>query len=136
MIRQRAVAAAVTAAVAPGTERVVHREPGAKLHRVTGERQAHRQRRHEVRRVRGQDAPLGQGLAHEPDLAVREIAQAAVDLARRLARRARREIAALEKRHAEPARRRVEGNPRTADPAADHDDVELLLAQPLDDVVA
>ena len=88
-----------------------------------------RQRAHEVRRQRDHQLALEQRLAHEPEVEVLQVAQAAVDELARAARGARGVVGALEQRHAVAARGRVERDAGARDAAADDDDVELLLAQ-------
>src|SRR3990170_4067591 len=69
-----------------------------------------------------ENAPLAARLGYEMEVAVLEVAHAAVHEARRPARRAAREVLALDERHAQPPERRV---PRAARargaPAPDED---------------
>ena len=84
---------------------------------------------HEVGRVVEQALALGQVLVDEEELLLLQVAQAAVDELRRLRRRARREVVALDEGRAQAARGGVEGHAGAGDAAADHEDVELLVAQ-------
>jgi hypothetical protein len=67
---------------------------------------------------------LAQGLAHEPDLAVFEVAQPAVNQTRRGRGRPRRDVALVEQQHAQSAHRRVARHPAPVHPRADDDHVE------------
>ena len=69
------------------------------------------------------------GLAHQPDVAETEVAEAAVDQLRRGARRAAAEVAAVDERDSEPVRSGELGDPGPDDPAADHEQVVPPLAQ-------
>ena len=71
-----------------------------------------------------QAAALGEGFVHELDVALLEVAQAAVDELRRLRRRARREVVAFDQRDRQAAGRRVECDAGSGDAAADDDEVE------------
>ena len=97
-----------------------------------GQREQERQRLDQMRRQRGQrQLALVQRLAHQPELQLLEVAQAAVEHLRRAARRARREVARLDERHLEPAGGGVQRGAGADHAAADDDDVELLAAEPL-----
>ena len=72
-----------------------------------------------------------QRFADQPQLQLFEVAQPAVEHLRAAARRAGREVAGLDKRDLQPARRRVKGGAGADHAAADDDDVELLAAEPL-----
>ena len=80
---------------------------------LRAERDQQRQRADQVRRADvHQDRPLARGLPRDADVAVREVAQAAVRELGGPAARALREIAALDERDAQPARGGVERDPR------------------------
>jgi hypothetical protein len=85
-----------------------------------------------VRRHPPQVGTLVERLAHSPELAVREVAEAAVHEARRAARRAAREIAALDERDLQPSGDGVERDAGAGDPAADDEDVEALSREALE----
>ena len=82
------------------------------------------QHAHEVRGVAAQDLALGERFVDEPDLLLLEVAEAAVDELRRLRRRARREVVALDERGAQTAAGGVERAADAGDAATDDDDVE------------
>ncbi len=99
-------------------------------HPVASEdRDEERQRLDEVGGVVPQALAFEQRLVDEPDVALLEVAQAAVDQLGRLRRRARREVVAFHERGAQPARCGVEGAPDPGDPSADHHHVETGLRQ-------
>ena len=77
----------------------------------------------EVRRVLAQDAALLQRLHDERDVALLEIAHAAVHQLRAAARGALAEVALLEQQHGVAARRGVDGDARAGRAAADDDEV-------------
>ena len=89
-------------------------------------RHDHRQRLHEVRRELHEQRALEQRLAHQPEVEVLEVAQAAVDELRRAARRARGEVGLLDQGDAVAARGGVERHARAGDPAAHDDEVEAV----------
>ena len=93
------------------------------------DRDEERQEPHEVRGVAAQPLPLAQGLVDEADVAVLQVAQAAVHELRALRRRAAGEVVALDQRGAQAAAGGVEGHPGAGDAAADHEHVERLGAQ-------
>ena len=86
---------------------------------VIGMRQHEPQRPDDVRRVREQDFPLFQGLAHEPEFVVFEIAQAPVDQLGRGGGGALREVALLGEQDLEAAPGGVARDARSVDAAAD-----------------
>ncbi len=88
-----------------------------------------RQRAHQMRGERHHQLALQQRLAHEPEVEVLQIAQAAVDELARAAGGPRGVVGALEQRDAVAARGRVEGHAGAGDAAADDDDVELVLRE-------
>ena len=85
-----------------------------------------RERLHEVGREPHHQLPLQQRLAHEAEVEVLQVAQAAVDHLRGAAGGSAREVVALDEGNREPARRRVERHARAGDAASDDHDVELL----------
>ena len=95
-------------------------------------RDEERQQPHEVRGVAAQPLALAQGLVDEPDVAVLEVAQPAVDELRALRRRAAGEVVALDERGAQAAARGVEGHAGAGDAAADDEDVERRAAEGLE----
>ena len=92
---------------------------------VLVEREQERQR---VGQVRGgdlhQDPALDRTLVGDPDLAVGEVAQAAVDELAGPARRAEGQVVGVDGEHAQPAGDRVEGHPGAGDAEADDEDVD------------
>ena len=87
----------------------------------------------EVRRqALGEQAPLVERLAHEPEVEALEVAQAAVDELARAAGGAGGEVALLDQRHREPAAGGVERDAAAGDAAADDEDVEQLGAEPFE----
>ena len=78
-----------------------------------------------MRRVVPQPLALVQRLVDEPDLALLQVAQAAVDELRRLRRRARGEVVALDQRGAQTAGGGVERGAGAGDAAADDQHVEV-----------
>ena len=73
---------------------------------------------------------LGQRLVHQVQLELLQVAQAAVDQLAGPAGRAGGQVAGLDQGHLEPAGRGVQGRAGAGHPAADDQDVELLVAQP------
>ncbi len=63
-------------------------------------------------------------LAHEPDVAETQVAQAAVDELRRRARGAGAEVAGVDERDGKPRTRGMGGGRGADHPAADHEQVE------------
>ncbi len=88
-------------------------------------RQHEAQRTHDVSRIGEQHLALAQRLAHQAELAVFEIAQAAMDELARGRGRGAGEIALLAQRHAEPAPRGVARDPRAVDAAPHHQQIDL-----------
>jgi hypothetical protein len=82
-----------------------------------------------VRSVVEEALALGQVLVDEPELALLEVADAAVDHLGGLRRRARREVRLLDEGRLQPPACCVEGNPGAGHAAADDEDVELLVGQ-------
>ena len=76
-----------------------------------------------MRREAQQPLAFVQRLAHEPDLEVLEVPQPAVDQSRRRARRARREVAALDEQHGKAGERGLARDRSAIDAGADHDHV-------------
>ncbi len=87
------------------------------------------QRRDEVGRVVQQPLALGQVLVHEANLALLEVAEAAVHHLGGLRRRTRGEVVLLDQRGLQAAARGVERHTGPGDAAADHQHVELLVRQ-------
>jgi hypothetical protein len=75
---------------------------------------------------------LVQRRSHQAQLSLRKITQTAMNQLRRSRRSLARKVAAIDERHAQPARRRVTGNRSAVDTAADHRDVERFGAQPFE----
>ena len=123
---------------------VARRRPCARRHRVVEvEAHAHEavgalavegghdegQRADEVRRQLDHELALEQRLAHEAEVEVLQVAQAAVDELARAAGGPRGVVGLLDERDRVAARGRVERDAGAGDPAADDDDVEALGAQ-------
>jgi hypothetical protein len=85
-----------------------------------------RQRLHEMRGERDVDLPLDQRLAHQPEVEVLQVAQAAVDELGRPRRGADRVVGALHERDRVAPGGGVERDARAGDAPADHEDVERL----------
>ncbi len=114
--------------LAPPADVVVEEEPGAD-HPARPEprimRQHEAQRAHDVPRIGEQHLALAQRLAHQAELAVFEIAQAAMDELARGRGGGAGEIALLAQNDAEPAPRGVARDPGTVDAAADHQQIDF-----------
>ena len=95
-------------------------------------RDEERQHVHEVGRVAQRDLALGERLAHQAELLLLEVADAAVHELRRARRRADREVAPLDQRGAQAPAGGIEGAAGTGDAAAHDDDVELLGGEPVE----
>ncbi len=130
----------VAVAIAPAPERrdpverhhVVHVQPDADQAVGPGAVEGgddQRQRADEVRRQRGVDLALEQRLAHQPEVEVLQVAQAAVHELARPRRGPDRVVPALDQRDRVPARGGVERDAGARDPAADHEHVERLAVQ-------
>ena len=91
---------------------------GARAHALHM-RQDEAQRPDDVRRLREQHLALGERLAHEAELVVLEIAQAAVDQLRAVRGRGTGEVAHLSEQHLEAAAGGVGGDAGAVDAAAD-----------------
>ena len=78
------------------------------------------------------DLALGQGLAHEAELLLLEVANPAVHELRRARRRPDGEVAPLDQGGAQAPGGGVERAARAGDPAADDDDVEVLGGEPVE----
>ena len=78
-----------------------------------------------MRRHAQQHLALDQRLAHQPEPAVLEIAQAPVDELGRGGRRAGGEIVLLDQEHAKPAAGRVAGDAGAVDAAAHNGEIEV-----------
>ncbi len=88
-------------------------------------RQYKSQRPDDVRRVRPQDLALDQRLAHQPELVVFEVAQAAMDELRRPGRSGAGEVIHFGKRHAVAAPGRITGDAAAVNAATDDEDVAV-----------
>ena len=111
---------------------VVHVQPHA--HEQVGTlaveaRHQQRQRVHEVRREVHHQPALEQRLAHEAEVEVLQVAQAAVDELARAAGGAAGVVGLLDERDRVAARGGVERNASSGDPAADHHHVEALVLE-------
>ena len=74
-----------------------------------------------------QPLAFGECFVDEPEVALLQVAQAAVDHLRRLRRRARREVVPLDEAHPQAARGGVERDAAPGDPTADDQHVERLV---------
>ena len=92
-------------------------------------RDEERQHLHQVRGVVAEALALGEGLVDEADVALLEVAQAAVDELRGLRRGAGGEVVALDERGAQAAGGGVERAADAGDAAADDQDVEVGVAE-------
>ncbi len=108
------------------------REPSVDDPAACEQRDEEREDAHEVRRVLERALALVQGLVDEADLTLLEVAQATVHELGALRARARREVVALDQRGAQAPAGGVERHPGAGDATTDHQDVELLVAQPAD----
>ncbi len=121
----RAVVRAVRRSTSPACSPAHVRAAAAAGHGVVDRRQ-HRQR---VDQVRGrdvhQDAALDRALVGDRELALGEVAQAAVDELGRPARRAEGEVVGVDREHGEAAGDRVEGDAGAGDAEADDHHVDL-----------
>jgi hypothetical protein len=81
------------------------------------------QRLHEMRRVAQEQPPLAQRLAHERDVSLPQVSEAAVNQFGAAAGSPLREITLLHQRRLQPARRRVHRHAETRRPAADDEHV-------------
>ena len=97
--------------------------PGAEP-RVMREHEAHRP--DDVRGVAQEHRALAQRLAHEPDVAVLQVAKPAVDQLGAGRRGVRGEIVLLAQQHVEPAPCRVPGDAGAVDAAADDEQVDRV----------
>ncbi|MNN14559.1 hypothetical protein D3C81_1276310 [compost metagenome] len=84
---------------------------------------------HQMARVAAQALALKQGMAHQAQVALLDVAQAAVHHLRRLGRGARGKVVLLDQRHTVAAQAGVQRRVGAGDPAADDEDVEGLAAQ-------
>src|SRR5664279_1421793 len=124
---------------APAGEGVVHLEAGrvrpAARRRPPVGRQQEAQLVHEPRSGLQESFALADGVAHDADLVLAEIPQAAMHELRRAGARTPREVALLHEDDAEACARRAAGDARAADPTAHHEHVPRPR-QPLPRVVA
>ena len=94
-----------------------------------GQREEERQRLDQMRRQCGQrEFALVQRLAHQTELQLLQVSQAAVEHLRTAAGGARGEVPCLDERHPQAAGGGVQGSAGTHHAAADHHDVELFGA--------
>ncbi len=119
---------------------VVEHHPGADVGPLPDavlERVEERDRLDEVGRdPRQQQSALAERLAHEAEVELLEVAQAAVDQLAGAAGGARGEVARLDQRHRQAAGGGVERSRGADDAAADHDDLEGLVRHALQRRVA
>ena len=94
-------------------------------------REQKREWAHEVRRDPEQYATLVTRLEDEPEGALLEIADAAMDESRRVRRGARTEIGFVDQGSAEPAQRRVACNARPGDATTDDEEIQRRLSHGL-----
>ena len=91
---------------------------------------------HGLHEVRGdalqQQSAFDERFAHEPEVELLEVADAAVHELRRAARGAAGPVALLDEADAQAAGRGIQCRTGSDDAAADHEDVEFLAAQRLD----
>ncbi len=135
--RRAARQMAVTRYAAGGPERrgeqIVEQDTGTEVGALPdrgGQRQQERQWTDQMRCDGAQlPATLDQRLAHQREVELFQVAQAAVHELARTARRPGRPVPGLEQRHGQAAAGRVESRPRSGDPAAHDDDVEDLAAE-------
>lgn len=85
-----------------------------------------RQDAHEMGGVSPQPVPLTQGLVHEPDVTLLQVAKAAVHELRALGRRAGGEVVALDECRSQPSGGGVERHAGASDATAHDDHVELV----------
>ena len=112
----------------PPAEQIVDEqaEPEHQRRAVGGvQRQHETQRPHQMRRHPQQHLALVQRLAHQPELAVLEIPQTAVDQLRGGRRSARREIVLFAQQDLQSAPGRIAGNAGAVDAAADDREIEV-----------
>ncbi len=80
----------------------------------------------EMRSVLDEPLAFGQVLVDQPELALLQVADAAVDQLRRLGRGPRGEVVLLDQGGAQASAGSVEGDPGSGDPSSDDEDVEGL----------
>jgi hypothetical protein len=119
--------------VAEERQRVVQREAGGQRPRPEARALVHgpgeSEGPHEVRRQSEQASALGARLEDEPQMAVLEVADPAVDEPRRPARGPAREVLLLDERDPQATERGVSRDAAAGDAAADHQKVELPIAE-------
>ena len=134
--RRRAAHEPVAGHGASRREEVVEREAGAQAQpvpeRFAVEGQDERQRGDEVGHAAQLPGPLAQALANDPDVVVREVAQAAVDEAGRARRGAPGEVAPLDEQGRATAPRELARDAGAEDAATDDDDVVARAVEPGD----
>src|SRR4051812_37288728 len=123
----------VTLHVAEHGQRVVHEQADSELPQRNSRALIHGPREpewpHEVRGDAEEGASLAARLEYEMEMPMLEIANAAVNEARRPAGRSAREVVSLHERRLETAHRGVAGDAGSGDAAPDDEDVELLLSK-------
>src|SRR5262249_38896507 len=97
-----------------------------RVHRAAVRRHDHAERRGAVRRGAAKDLSFVGRFAHEADVALLEIADAAVDQLRAAARRARRAVGAPDERGGDAAEGGVARDAGAGDAAADDEEVDRL----------
>ena len=111
-------------------EGVVEEQPRAHVEAVPGPVLEREQEGRRVDQMRGdlldEEPPLVQGLAHELDVEVLEVAQPAVDQLAGAARGAGGEVALFDQGHRQAAAGGVEGDPAAGHAATDDEHVECL----------
>ena len=109
------------------------REPSVDHAAACEQRDEEREDAHEMRRVLERALAFVERLVDEADLTLLEVAQATVHELGALRARARREVVALDQRGAQAPAGGVERHPGAGDATTDHQDVELLVAEPAED---
>ena len=119
---------------APERQRVVERDAGAQRDEAGAlaaiAREDELDRPTEMRRRRHEAPSLAQPLEHQRQIAVLQVAQAAVDQLRRVAGGLAGEVAGVDQRHREAAQGRVARDRRAGRAAADDEEVERLGREP------
>ena len=81
-----------------------------------------------MRRIGEQGVALAQRFPHQPELAVFQVAQPAMNHPRRRGAAARAEVVALHQQHAQTLQREFPVHPDAVDAATQDDDVECAVA--------
>ncbi len=90
---------------------------------------------HDVGSEPTQQGSLPQGLTHQSEPVLLQIAEPPMDQLRGAARRPHRQVVALQDQDRKTSRHRIEGDADPVDPTPDHHDVECLRACPVDDLL-